>query len=290
AHGARVINVPQRGYGAALIGGFTGAEGRYLVMGDADGSYDFCESIPMIKSLQAGADICMGSRFKGEIKPGAMPWKNRYIGNPVLTGILNLFFKSGISDAHCGLRALTKKCFEQLNLSSTGMEFASEMVVKASLLEKKMTEVPVTLSPDNRTRPPHLRPWRDGWRHLIFLFLLSPLWLFLAPGLIAALLGICILALSMSAALVPEFPVQFFGNTWAILAGGLITLGQQGCIFALAAYLYGVTHGYRNPSPSSLLSWLSLEKLLSIGALMIIMGTLLLGTVVFHWIGIHFQK
>ncbi len=289
--GARVVNVPERGYGAALIGGFNAAKGRFLVMGDADGSYDFRQSIPMVEKLAAGADICMGSRFRGEIKPGAMPWKNRYIGNPILTGILNLFFRAGISDAHCGLRALTKTCFFDLKLRSTGMEFASEMVVKATLLEKRMEEVPATLSPDLRSRPPHLRPWRDGWRHLIFLFLLSPLWLFLGPGIIAGLAGAIILAMSMLAVIFPDTVTPFFGNSWAILASSFIILGQQCCIFALASHIYGVNDGYRKrKAANNLIHKLTLETFLITGAIITVCGLIILSSIAAYWVSIHFQR
>jgi glycosyltransferase involved in cell wall biosynthesis len=288
--GLCVIDVQQKGYGAALLGGFHAAKGKYLVMGDADGSYDFHESIPMIHQLISGADICMGSRFLGTIKPGAMPWKNRYIGNPVLTGILNLFFGSRVSDAHCGLRALTKACFEDLKLSSTGMEFASEMIVKAALLGKNIAEVPITLYPDTRNRPPHLRPWRDGWRHLVFLLMLSPLWLFLVPGLIATALGISILLSATAAALLPGFSFQFFGNTWAILAGGLIVIGHQCWIFSLASYFYGVNLGYRHPLKLSMLNTLKLENLLVSGLILVGIGILILSIIFAYWSSIHFQK
>ena len=160
--GARVVTVARRGYGAALIGGGEGARGRYLLMGDADGSYNFCDGVAMVGRLTEGADLCIGSRFAGGIAPGAMPWKNRYIGNPALTGVLNLFFRSGIEDAHCGIRAITKQAFEACALSSSGMEFASEMVVKASLQKLRIDEVSATLSPDLRERAPHLRPWRPA--------------------------------------------------------------------------------------------------------------------------------
>ncbi|MEL7486502.1 MAG: glycosyltransferase family 2 protein, partial [Pseudomonadota bacterium] len=176
--GARVAPVRERGYGAALIGGAKAAAGRFILMGDCDGSYNFTEGVPMIGKLNEGYAVCMGSRFDGGIAPGAMPWKNRYIGNPVLTGILNLFFRTGVNDAHCGLRAITKEAFETLNLSGSGMEFASEMVIKAALKKLPMTQAPATLSKDLRDRPPHLRPWRDGWRHLRYLLMLSPTWLF----------------------------------------------------------------------------------------------------------------
>src|SRR5437016_3452490 len=183
--GARVIDIPKRGYGAALIGGCSGAFGRYLLMGDADGSYDFTDGVAMIGRLIDGAGLCMGSRFQGGIAPGAMPWKNRYIGNPALTGILNLFFRSGINDAHCGLRAITKQAFHELGLTGHGMEFASEMVVKASLKNIRIDQTPATLSVDLRDRQPHLRPWRDGWRHLRYLLMFSPTWLFGVPALLA---------------------------------------------------------------------------------------------------------
>jgi glycosyltransferase involved in cell wall biosynthesis len=196
--GARVVNVTAHGYGAALCGGFSAARGRYLVMGDADGSYDFLETVPMVEALANGADICMGSRFKGGIKPGAMPWKNRHIGNPILTSLLNLLFRAGIDDAHCGLRALTKSCFERLRLEGSGMEFASEMIIKATLLNQRIVEVPATLWPDLRGRAPHLRPWRDGWRHLRYLLMLSPAWLF---GIPAGLLATVSLAILMTIAL-----------------------------------------------------------------------------------------
>ena len=159
--GARVAHVSRRGYGAALIGGFSAARGRFLVMGDADGSYDFRQSLELVRRLTEGADLCMGSRFKGGIEPGAMPWKNRYIGNPALTFVLNLFYGAGVSDAHCGLRALTRSCFQTIGLTGAGMEFASEMIIKAALKGMRIEEAPVTLSRDLRDRPPHLRPWRQ---------------------------------------------------------------------------------------------------------------------------------
>jgi hypothetical protein len=195
--GARVVPVTERGYGAALIGGCRAAAGRYIVMGDCDGSYNFVEGVAMVAALEWGHDLCMGNRFKGGIAPGAMPWKNRHIGNPGLTGVLNLFFRSGIGDAHCGLRAIRKEAFERLGLSGTGMEFASEMVIKAALLKLRIAEVPATLSPDLRERAPHLRPWRDGWRHLRYLFMLSPTWVFGVPGIAALGLSALIFAVAL---------------------------------------------------------------------------------------------
>ncbi len=168
-HGARVIDVERRGYGAALAGGFAAARGRYVVMGDADGSYDFSAIEPFIMPLREGDDLVMGNRFSGGIQPGAMPPLNRYLGNPVLSFVGRLFFRSDIGDFHCGLRAFRRQAILDLDLQTDGMEFASEMVVKATLNGLRISEVSTTLSPDLRTRSPHLRPWRDGWRHLRFL-------------------------------------------------------------------------------------------------------------------------
>lgn len=180
--GAKVVSVAQRGYGAALKGGIAAAQGCYVIMGDADDSYDFTRIESFITRLRAGDELVVGNRFQGGIRPGAMPWHHRYLGNPVLTGILNLFFRAGVGDAHCGLRAFRRDAHGRLNLVTTGMEFASEMVVKAALQGQRISEVPVVLHPDGRGRPPHLRSFRDGWRHLRFLLLLCPLWLFLLPA------------------------------------------------------------------------------------------------------------
>jgi hypothetical protein len=180
--GARVVNVARKGYGSALQGGIAAARGEFIIMGDADNSYDFAHLEPFVEKLRQGDELVMGNRFKGGIEPGAMPWLHRYIGNPILTGILNLFFHTPIRDAHCGLRAFRKNAYQRLHLTTPGMEFASEMVVKASLGKQKISEVPTTLSPDGRDRPPHLRSFRDGWRHLRFLLLMCPLWLYLIPS------------------------------------------------------------------------------------------------------------
>jgi hypothetical protein len=192
-HGARVVPVERRGYGAALQGGIAAARGRYVLMADADDSYDFTNLGPFIDRLRAGDELVMGNRFKGGIKPGAMPWLHRYVGNPVLTGLLNLFFRSGIGDAHCGLRGFRKDSYQRLGLTTPGMEFASEMVVKACLAKQKMSEVPTTLSPDGRDRPPHLRSFRDGWRHLRFLLLMCPLWLYRVPSVVLLGLGLSLM-------------------------------------------------------------------------------------------------
>jgi len=272
--GARVINVAEKGYGAALIGGFGGAYGRFLVMGDADGSYDFTDAVPMIGRLIGGADLCMGSRFKGGIKPGAMPWKNRYIGNPALTGILNLFFRTGVDDAHCGLRAIRREAFEALALESTGMEFASEMVIKASLKRLRIDEVPATLSPDLRDRAPHLRPWRDGWRHLRYLFMLSPTWAFGVPAMLLMGAGLLILlnaALHASGLLAGE---ERFGESWTIAATFMLTTGHFAAVMALATHLFGVSAGFRplRPVLRRLQHVLTLETALLVGGAMMLLS------------------
>ena len=283
--GARVIAVAQKGYGAALSGGFRAARGRYLVMGDADGSYDFREAVAMVGALVEGADLCMGSRFAGGIKPGAMPWKNRYIGNPLLTGILNLLFRVGVTDAHCGLRALTKASFDRLQLTGSGMEFASEMVIKAALKGERIVERPATLSPDLRDRAPHLRPWRDGWRHLRYLFMLSPAWLFALPGLAAVITGAFILAVAGAHFLAARREVFFFGNYWDVLAGALVGLGHVAIILALASHVHGVRAGYRRPMPwfVALSRWVTLETMILAGLALAIFGFGDLAWVLAEW-------
>jgi glycosyltransferase involved in cell wall biosynthesis len=187
--GARVVHVPSRGYGAALMAGIREAHGEYVIMGDADASYDFSQLTAFVERLRAGADLVMGNRFKGGIEPGAMPWLHRYLGNPVLSFVGRLFFRVSIGDFHCGLRGFRRESVLRLDLVTTGMEFASEMVAKSALARLRIEEVPTTLRPDGRDRPPHLRTWRDGWRHLRFLLLFCPRWLFLYPGLTLFLVG-----------------------------------------------------------------------------------------------------
>jgi glycosyltransferase involved in cell wall biosynthesis len=188
--GARVIDAPQPGYGAALIAGIAAARGRFVVMGDSDGSYDFSSLDAYLAELRAGTDLVMGNRFRGGIAAGAMPPLHRYLGNPVLSFIGRLFFRTRIGDFHCGLRGFSREAILKLNLVSTGMEFASEMVAKAALAGYRVGEVPTTLKPDGRDRPPHLRTWRDGWRHLLFMLLFCPRWLFLFPGVVLLLTGL----------------------------------------------------------------------------------------------------
>lgn len=249
--GARVVDVEDKGYGAALKGGFAGAHGQYLVMGDSDCSYDFFESVPMIEALMDGADLCMGSRFLGEIKPGAMPWKNRYIGNPILSAVLRLFFQTPISDAHCGIRAIRRASLDRLRLSSSGMEFASEMVLKASLLGFRMDEVPVTLSPDERGREPHLKPWRDGLRHLFYMLMLSPTWLFLLPSALLAVFGAVIFAALLAAGDSEMVQIGNFGigDHWAVVASSALIISCQSGFIGVATLMLSYREGLRIAKP-----------------------------------------
>ncbi|WP_040818807.1 glycosyltransferase family 2 protein [Litoreibacter arenae] len=286
--GARVVHVAERGYGAALISGFGTARSQYLVMGDSDCSYDFVEAVPMIGELLNGADLCMGNRFRGGIKPGAMPWKNRYIGNPALSGILRVLFKTDIGDAHCGLRALTAPALERLNLSSTGMEFASEMLLKSVLLDFKIAEVPVTLSPDERGRPPHLNPWRDGMRHLIYMFLLSPSWLFMVPGVTLGLLGLAMMTalLVVGGDELVQIGGVFFGSHWAVMASAAMIISVQTVAMGMFAQLYNYKELIRRPSRRALafLNASRLEYWLLAGMLLIAGGLAWISTITFGWI------
>jgi glycosyltransferase involved in cell wall biosynthesis len=258
--GARVVNVARKGYGAALTGGFEAAHGRFVVMGDADASYDFSSIGPFVERLRAGDDLVMGNRFRGGIEKEAMPFLNRYLGNPVLSFVGRLFFRSGIGDFHCGLRAFRRDVLPTLDLQSPGMEFASEMVVKATLYGLRISEVPTTLSPALRTRKPHLRPWRDGWRHLRFLLLFSPRWLFFYPGLTLILIGL----VAMVALLPGElrvFGVGFDVHT-LVYASAMIVVGYQAMLFAVFARIYAMTSGFLPAKP-----WIrNLEERISVEA------------------------
>lgn len=273
-HRARLVKVARRGYGAAIMGGIHEARGRYIIMGDADDSYDFSDLSKFVIKLREGYELVMGNRFKGGIKPDAMPPLHKYLGNPVLSGIGRLFFKSGCGDFHCGLRGFDKEAINRLGLCATGMEFASEMVVKATLGGLKITEVPTTLSPDGRSRPPHLRSWRDGWRHLRFLLLFSPRWLFLYPGSVSAGLGLIIMAL-LSLKPLTISGVQFDVHT--LLVGSLmVILGTQALTFAWLAKQYATDHGLlpRNSRFDRLRRIVTLERVVVIGGLLVVAGAL----------------
>lgn len=242
SHGARVVHAPRRGYGAALINGIEEANGKYVIMGDADDSYDFLSLDPFVERLRAGADLVMGNRFKGGIAEGAMPPLHRYLGNPVLSGIGQLFFRPGIGDFHCGLRGFDAERIRALDLQTTGMEFASEMVVKASLARYRIEEVPTTLSKDGRSRPPHLRSWHDGWRHLRFLMLFAPRWLFVFPGLVAFVFGgLAVAVLAFGGVRVGGIG---FDVTTMVYASAICVLGYQSLLFFWLTKLYATQEGF----------------------------------------------
>lgn len=239
--GARVVPVPQRGYGSALFHGSMAAKGQWIIMGDSDDSYDFSRLDFFVEKLHEGYDLVMGNRFLGGIAKGAMPWKNRYIGNPVLTWIGRLLFKCPAKDFHCGLRGYTKEAFLKMDLRTTGMEFASEMVIKANLMKMKIAEVPTTLSPDGRSRPPHLRPFRDGWRHLRFMFLFSPRWLFVVPGLFFFLASaIAYIALLLGPVKIGQ--IEFDVHTLFYAEAGLV-LGYLALILGGLIRMFGMREG-----------------------------------------------
>jgi glycosyltransferase involved in cell wall biosynthesis len=273
AEGARVVDVPIRGYGAALYFGTKAARGRYVIMGDADDSYDFSRLDAFVEQLRAGHELVMGNRFQGGIRKGAMPWKNRMIGNPVLSGIGKLFFACPVGDFHCGIRGYSREAFDRLELQTTGMEFASEMVIKATLLGVDMVEVPTTLDKDGRSRPPHLRPWRDGWRHLRFMLLYSPRWLFLYPGIFLSVLGIASGALLLTGPIAIANHVVLDVHTLLISFVAAL-IGFQAIAFFVFARVYALSEGLlpTNPKLQRFVESLDLEKGLLAG-----LGVFLLG-------------
>lgn len=270
--GARVVSIPVKGYGSAIRGGVEAARGKFVIMGDADDSYDFANLGPFLEQLRAGHDLVMGNRFKGGIEPGAMPWLHKYLGNPVLTATGRLFFHSPCSDFHCGLRGFRKAAIEQLELRTTGMEFASEMVVKATLNKLRIAEVPTTLSPDGRSRSPHLRSWRDGWRHLRFMLLYSPRWLFLYPGLLLMILGTLISArLLLGPAQVAGATVDIHTLLYSAMA---IVIGFQTVVFAVFTKVFATTQGLlpEDPRLNKLYDYIRLETGLVVGTLLLLLG------------------
>src|SRR5271169_5676564 len=270
--GARVVPVRAKGYGNALMGGIMAARGTYIIMGDADDSYDFTNLMPFVDELRKGADMVMGNRFAGGIAPGAMPPLHRYLGNPVLSYVGRLFFRSKIGDFHCGLRGFNRDSVLALGLQTTGMDSASEMVVKASLAKQKIAEVPTTLAKDGRSRPPHLNTWRDGWRHLRFLLLFSPGWLFFAPGLVLLLVG---LGLGGAVATGPLTigGVSFDVDT-LVACGACVDIGFQAILFWLFTRVYAGSEGFlpTEPKVQTLLGKLSLERGLLTGAVVGLAG------------------
>jgi glycosyltransferase involved in cell wall biosynthesis len=284
--GVRLVPVKAKGYGSALIGGVHAAAGEWIIMGDADDSYDFSDVSGFVKKFQAGDELIMGCRLPvggGTISPGAMPWKNRWIGNPVLSFIGRLFFKCPAHDFHAGLRGFTKTAFEKMDLQTTGMEFASEMVIKSTLKGLKISEVPITLHKDGRSRPPHLKPWRDGWRHLRFMLLFSPRWLFLMPGIFLSLLGIIFAgALSMNDLKIGGIVLNV-GTL--VVASMTVIVGFQLVAFAFFTKVFAIAEGLLpdDPKLSRVFKILTLEKGIVLGLLVLFAGMILLARSVWIW-------
>lgn len=273
--GAKVVHVPVRGYGAALLAGIQAASGTHIVMGDSDDSYDFTSLSLFVDEMRSGAGLVMGNRFKGGIADGAMPFLHRYLGNPVLSFLGRLFFNVPIGDFHCGLRGFNRESILSLNLQSPGMEFASEMVVKAKLHDLKIVEVPTTLSVDGRTRPPHLQTWSDGWRHLKFLLMHSPRWLFLYPGITCIAIGLMLVLSLMSGPLAISSGIHLDIHS-LVLGCVLILIGTQSSCFSIIARRHAAQTGML-PTSEEVRRWLSIfsmERLLVVAFLLLLTGVL----------------
>ncbi len=283
ASGARLVKAEQRGYGAALASGIAAARGKFVIMGDADDSYDFANLDAFMSELRNGADLVMGNRFAGGIAPGAMPWHHRYIGNPLLSFVGRLFFKTPVHDFHCGLRGFSRAAITDLNLRTTGMEFASEMVVKATLSHLDIREVPTTLRPDGRSRQPHLRAFRDGWRHLRFLLLFSPRWLFLYPGLFLLIVGL------VFGSLLAGGPMRIGTVTLSVhsllVASLCVIMGTQSIAFAVIGRRFASRYGFipRSGVYDRVLESLTLERLLLLAILLMAGGLAAMGWGTWEW-------
>lgn len=277
--GAKVVHVKHVGYGSALSGGINAAQGQYVIIGDSDNSYDFLEIYPFLEKLREGYQLVMGNRFLGEIKPGAMPWHHKYLGNPMLTKIGKIFFNKEVGDFHCGLRGFTKEAYDIMDMQTTGMEFASEMVIKASLYNMSITEIPVTLSKDGRKGRSHLRSLRDGWRHLRFLFLYSPRWLFFYPGIALMALG---LALMVFILLQPS--LNWDVHTM-LYASGAIMIGFQAVIFAIFTKTFAVHEKLlpSNPQIEEIFKKYTPEKGVTFGLIMALIGLLTFIFMIIIW-------
>lgn len=286
--GARVVPISERGYGSALRGGIAAARGTFVVMGDSDDSYDFTQVGEFLARLNEGYDLVMGNRFRGGIRPGAMPFLHRYLGNPVLSWLGRLFFGCPVGDFQCGLRGFRKGAIDQLKLQTSGMEFSTEMVVKATLFNLKILEIPTTLSPDGRDRPPHLRTWRDGWRYLRFLLLYSPRWLFLYPGIILLVLGLAIGFWLMPG---PKILGTTTFDYHTLLFGAMaILIGFQSINFAVFTKAFAISEHLlpEDPRMNRVFRFATLEGGLILGAALILAGA---GTWIFglnYWRNHHF--
>jgi hypothetical protein len=290
AAGARIVDVPQRGYGSALMGGIQAAQGQFVIMGDADDSYDLTNLMPFLTRLRAGADLVMGNRFLGGIAPGAMPRLHRYLGNPILSFVGRLFFHSKIGDFHCGLRGFSRERVLRLGLQATGMEFASEIVVKATLSGYQVEEVPTALARDGRSRPPHLRSWRDGWRHLRFLLLFSPRWLFFYPGLAVIILGTAIgIAIEPGPLLLGGIRLDVDSLA---AAAALDVIGVQAVLFAIFTHVYASNEGFlpHSATVGRLQRIWTLERGLAIAAVLGLTGVAGCVAVYVRWSGVPFDR
>lgn len=270
--GAKVVHVKKKGYGSALLGGIEAAQGKYVLMGDSDDSYDFSEISAFVAKLREGEELVMGNRFKGGIREKAMPFLNRYLGNPVLSFVGRLFFSSPVGDFHCGMRAFSKAAFQSWNLQTSGMEFATEMVVKATLLKSKITEVPIFLYPDGRNRPPHLRRWRDGWRHLRFMCLYAPAWLFLYPGLFLMAFGLFFFLILLKQPL--DIGVAVLDITTLLYSALIFLAGFQAILFYFKTRIYAGQQGFLPYSPTffRLFDYFTLERGLIVGGILCLTG------------------
>lgn len=284
AAGARVVHQPLRGYGNALRMGFKEALGRYIIMADCDESYDLTDLGRFVDRLRGGAELVMGNRLAGQIKPGAMPWHHRWIGNPVLSRFLNLLFNTGVGDSHCGMRGFSREAFWKMGLKMPGMEMASEMVIKSSLAKLRIDEIPITLHPDGRNRRPHLRSFRDGWRHLRFMLMCSPVFLFVLPGMLLTLAGLA----AIPAAVLAGYGVFTgpFGPTFMYTTATAAIAGSHLIVFGFLAKLY--THQvdpvFEDPRVGRLLSYFTIERGLLLGILLLVAASVLGLPVLSHWL------
>jgi glycosyltransferase involved in cell wall biosynthesis len=289
--GARVVPVPERGYGSALMGGIAAARGTYIIMGDADDSYDFGEIARFVERLREGYDLVQGCRLErggGTVKPGAMPFLHRWWGNPMFSWIARKWFRTPISDIHCGMRGFNKEAHRRLGLRCTGMEFASEMVIKASLQGQRIAEVPIVLHPDGRrTGRPHLRTFRDGWRHLRFYLLFSPRWLFLLPGAVLALLGLAGFAVAMPGLKIGRFGFDVHTLLFSSMA---IIAGYQSALFAVFTKFFATGAGLLPPDNrvTTFTKLASLERGVVFGAWTLLLGVILLASAVLQWRAVNF--
>jgi len=289
--GARVVPVTEKGYGSALMGGFAAARGKYILMGDADDSYDFAEAPRFLAKLREGYELVQGCRLQsggGTVQPGAMPVLHRIWGNPMFSAMARRWFHAPIHDVHCGMRAFTRELYERLDQQCTGMEFASENIIKASLLGARMTEVPITLRPDGRvSHPPHLKTFRDGWRHLRFYLMYSPRWLFLQPGILLILLGILGYAVALPGLRINGINFDVHTLVFASLA---IICGYQSVLFAVMTKIFAISQALlpQDRRMTRLFEIVNLERGLIAGALLMLVGLVLLAVAVAEWYGRHF--